>query len=129
VRLTIEVDLPDAFLVDVLTTAVEGGINYWVEECGEIIHTNDLGVLVVKKVLAEGESRVFDIDLTTVMKGIDRILSGSVQVRADLLGQVTRAVIALAQGGIDARFAAGEIDADGADVIVQAGAFAEIVYG
>jgi hypothetical protein len=129
VKVTIDVDLPDTFLADVLTTAWEGGIDHWINTCDRVERDAELRVLRVTGLSLVGEDRDIDLDLTTVEKGIERVLSGTVKVSQDLVDQVTRAVIALAQGGDEAQHAAGEIDAGAADVIVQAGAFAEVMYG
>lgn len=107
------------FLADVLTTAVEGGTGYWAaiggykfepaSEAQAFFHIED-----------EPDRQPEFVGLDAIAKGIGRVLDPEFKVRADIREQV-----ALGSRENDA----GEIDADGADVIVQAAIFGEIVYG
>src|SRR5687767_7752643 len=113
-------------LMDVLTTAVEGGITYWVEVADRIERDADLNVLVVHGIKPDGggpdgdESKRYTATLFTVMLGLSRLLGGRVKVDPAIIQSIHRAL---------AEDDAGEIDAYAADVIVQVGLFGEIVYG
>ena len=123
------------FLGDIVTTAVEGGTGYWAQVSqyqyvldGEVkVYTGDRVGDDTRAVLHEmndaedgykAEGLVLDLD--AVAKGIGLIKRGEVGV-----GSAIKQTILLA----DAENDAGYIDADGADVIVQAGLLGEIVYG
>lgn len=114
------------FYMDILCTAFEGGIGYWCCVHGDVEHAKNWDNIVDYVALRdcrddEDESEKFgDITLDTIKTGIERILSGAVGVRSDLIGQVATG---------NARNDAGEIDSEGADVIVQAGLLNDIVYG
>lgn len=132
-KLSVEFEVPVEFLTDVLTTAVEGGIAYWCR-AKAIQRNDDLGVVRVVKprpVGVEDDGRAWaDIDLDVVHTGLHRLLTGSVQVNHRIKGYLLRAMSDLLNPDPQVRkYAAGSIDADAADCIVQAGLFAEIVYG
>lgn len=126
VRTTTRIKTED--LAGILVTAIEGGINYWLTSLrvDEKIE-GALGRLPSKVVVTidDDENSEKTIGVGTIVLGIERILSGGVGVRADLVGQVAGFL-----GEINAgtAFPGGTIDAEGADVIVQAGLFDEIVY-
>jgi hypothetical protein len=138
-NVSVEVELPPQFLADVLTTAVEGGINYWCvadsvdrARTGDLTGLDDLSVVrVVRPVdredAANGASivnRWGDFDLDTVHLGIDRIVAGRIEIAPSIRAAVVTAVLGYGDGPD-----AGDIDADLADVIVQAGALNGVVYG
>lgn len=115
------------FNADVLTTALEGGIGYW-SQASEIQRDADLRVLSVK---LQPECDPDDFEPRTVTpadvdRGIGLILAGTVKVRGDILESVRADVRELIEGE---EIPGGNIDADGADVIVQAAMFGEIVFG
>jgi hypothetical protein len=111
----------EQFLRDILCTAAEGGIGYWCDWKSTTRANKDGDYLALHGCHdAEGGAKFKDITVETIRLGIERILSGSVKVRSDLVAQVATG---------NAFNEAGDIDADGADVIVQAGLFGEIVYG
>ena len=125
-RIAINVEVPNTFAADVLTTAVEGGINYWC--CADsIVRDDNLSVLKVigPQDNEDNETRWDDITLDTIFLGIQRIISEAVPIRNDLFIQVLRGVMAAGNGD---EFAAGEIDSDAADCVVQAGLFNELTY-
>lgn len=123
------------FLGDIITTAVEGGTGYWaqvsqyqyaldgrIRACvGERVGDEPRAVL---HQLAEDESGYVEagqiVTLDVIARGLSLLASGEVGVRSDL-----KALIGQASHENDA----GMIDADAADVIVQAGLLGEIVYG
>lgn len=110
------------FLDDVITTAVEGGTGYWA-----VVHAYkwvDLKPGEVYAVIEEIEDPQAPgrhrIDADLIARGIGRVLYPGFRIRADLCELIRAA---------DREADAGLIDADGADVIVQAALFGEIVYG
>ena len=99
------------FLDDIRTTAFDGAINYWAVISGHKIKEYD------------DEGTVgwwIEITPDMVEKGIALVKYPSFKVREDIL-----AAILLGDRNNDA----GEIDAECADVIVQAAVFSKIVYG
>jgi hypothetical protein len=129
-NVSVEVELPTQFLADVLTTAVEGGINYWCvansvdrARTGDGTNLDDLSVVRVVGADFYGGPRC-DFDLDTVHLGIDRIVAGRIEIAPSIRAAVVTAVLGYGDGPD-----AGDIDADLADVIVQAGALNGVVYG
>lgn len=116
------------FLIDVFCTAVEGGITYWAEirryhwtndpKGNPLDHPDVDGFYAI--VREEDEEDDLRIDREVIERGVQRILSGD-----NVVGQWLLDAVQAAADNYDA----GEIDADGADAIVQAGLFGEIVYG
>lgn len=105
------------FLADVMTTAIEGGINYWasidqigtVEDPDEILGWRYDAAHLVD--LEDGEE--YSINLDTINRGLNRILAKHPEGRrADSIRDMD----------------AGDLDANDADVIVQYGLFGELVY-
>lgn len=120
-KVKIEVELDRDFLSCVLITASEGGINYWadvlkVEDEGE----DRMAIFLAMRANEDEEPR-FKVDHETVVRGIQRLLDGSVRVDSQIRGYLSRAVAE--------RDDAGDVDAYVADCIVQAGIFNELVYG
>lgn len=129
-KLSVEVEVPTKFLTDVLTVAVDGGINYWIARCDRVVRAEDLSVYAVEGIEVEGDDAEYNISVDTVQLGLHRLLRGSVQVNGSIRGHLFAAVSDLLSPDLSTRkHAAGEIDADAADCIVQAGLFGEIVYG
>lgn len=106
-------------LADILCTAFEGGIGYW---CLADHATQDAEGNYVALVDCEDtedpDTKFGDITIDTIQLGIDRILSGAVPIRADLLAQVAQS-----WAGNE-----GDCDIDAADCIIQAGLFNDITY-
>lgn len=141
----IQAAISERDLSDVLITACEGGIGYWFRGL-EYVHTAPEGAWISGYVTDEvaecdnldadgygynatddhAEDALCDecveattlIDLDVIVAGVERILNGSVGIRADLVAQV----MTLTTGEPD-------VDSDAADCIVQAGLFGEVVYG
>lgn len=120
---TISLNLPvdEQFLKDVLTTAVEGGIDYWAA-CSNLTRSEDLSVVQVELTPAEepDEFEKATVTIDTVALGIQRVLSYGFNVSP---GNVKHIMEAIHTDD------AGCIDAMDADVIIQAGVLGEIVYG
>ena len=97
------------FLADILSTAVEGGVNYWCEVSG--YRWDDAGTARALLTRRGGDRHELTPDV--IARGLGRVLAE--------------------EGFADIREAnrdndAGMIDAEGADVIVQAALFGEVVY-
>jgi hypothetical protein len=125
------------FLRDIITTAVEGGIGYW-SQCSQYQWVDDhegrvyvpVGERVgdcaraVIHVLSDDESGYVEtgliIDVEVIARGLKLITDGGTN-----LNDRSRKLIRQADRENDA----GYLDADSADVIVQAGLLGEIVYG
>lgn len=118
---------------DIITTAIEGGIGYW-SECdqyqyeydGEIRvcvgpRQDDRGACAHIVTIVDPPWEAHWITPEVVSLGMSRVARGDIPVRLDL----RKAVMAAHCDPDDC----GALDADAADVIVQAGLFGEVVYG
>lgn len=129
----------EEFLGDIISTALEGGIGYWsaahqYQYVDELRSDRPVRVCVgkqqgdqaratVQELDEDGydfEGPIHEITLDTIAHGIQLILDGKAGVN-----QRIKSNIYLANAENDA----GYIDADDADVIVQAGVLGEIKYG
>ena len=112
------------FLSCVLVTAVEGGIGYWAEvrnyHWTEDTNHNLLSASAEIKIEDTNESEWQTLNLDVIRNGIEKIQNNEVNINRDML----KSIVA---GNITND--AGEIDSDGADCIVQAALFGEIIYG
>jgi hypothetical protein len=111
------------FLSDIVVGAVEGGTGYWacVSRYRNSDETDTRAVLHELNDDCDGyvETGV-ELNVDVVATGIGRIVRGDVGVRSDLRTTITQA---------SRENDAGDIDAEGADVIAQAGLLGEIRYG
>jgi len=107
----------EEFLADILTTAVEGGVNYWAY-ADAYIHTPSKDAAVLLEEAEEDECPHY-VDIDSIAKGIALYLE---HLRPQ---NEYRKRIAEANRDNDA----GELDAEDADVIVQFAIFGEIKYG
>lgn len=123
------------FLWCVFVTAMEGGINYW---CGVNSYRPgrdpDEGGRTSKQVCDYENFRAeveccydevspdgcYLVNAGVIKSGIKALRSGKAKVNSRILGWIVEG---------DNENDAGNIDADAADCIVQAGLFGEIVYG
>ena len=103
------------FLVDVLITAIEGGIGYW---AGILAYDPDKGTATIRE---DETNKTYDLTIETIAKGIGRVKAKGFVVADSILSWIKEDD--RENGG------AGTIDAIAADVIVQAALFGEIVYG
>lgn len=126
------------FLTDILITAVEGGVNYWAQAGGYRYSgpAKDRGVTLYIDDIDESdvlldvihdenpddpEQVVTRVTLADIEEGIRRILYED-DFKAS--GQLLVAVLEPS-----ANNDAGEIDAEIADIIIQAAVFGELVFG
>lgn len=118
----------ETFLADIITTAVEGGINYWAEVTGYQWGTEfgpgklDGNRKFAKATVRDAEADDAAKELTTdkIATAVGKVCRGEVKLRGDI-------VAAIAQG--NAENDAGYIDADAADCLVQIALLGELVYG
>lgn len=108
--ISLEFEISDRLLDDIIITAAEGAIDYWaVIEYGQVITEVYEGEELVEPVILSGD---------LIQRGIEFALSGKFcadRIRGYIMNAVTED---------DASF----IDADAADVIVQLGLFDGLVY-
>jgi hypothetical protein len=123
----------ERFLSDIITGAVEGGIGYW-SECAQYQWDDDDGVHVVvgKRVKTVGTTALIHAeDKTGVKRGFwitpDVIQKGIEEIEREI--HLTRSDLRETILAASRENEAGDVDADCADVIVQAGLFGELVYG
>ena len=112
--------LDPQFVKDVMTTAVEGGVNYWFRFL-KIERDSELNVTRVVGEDVEDESVVFSCDLTKLCEGMERITnSDRYPENKDMHMELCQCIIE--QDSCN-------IDAEGADIIMQLAIFESVVYG
>ena len=128
-------EVSDDLLWGIFVTALEGGIGYW-SVCTEYRHsdpetriedyTNFYAVVVDTTEQSYGEcvedchpNDLHRIDRAVILKGLQAIANREVKLASRIHADVSAAL-----GGD-----AGALDAEGADCVVQAGLFNDVVYG
>jgi hypothetical protein len=124
--------LSPQFLSDILVTAVEGGINYWARVAEPVFapHPDNRHnrLLVAVKVTDVDGGRDFQrLDLT--LKEIHQGIASLFDVNSDTAYAARPDIVESVRLAVETGQDAGEIDAEGADVIVQVALFGEVVYG
>jgi hypothetical protein len=122
------------FLFDVFVTALEGGIGYWAriekyhwrlpDGHGSLTSDDDLDGFSAL-ITEEETGKTYRVDRNVIRKGITALAKGAVTVASQPLSEHAKSFYALANRTNDA----GMLDASDADNVVQAGLFAELVYG
>ena len=118
IRVTSEFTVSDEFLEDIITTAVEGGINYWAATSEYQWDGVPTSVYVHEMDEETGEYKevgVF-VDKSTILHSLDKIFTKASWINEPLLSAV-----------FDDD--AGEIDADLADTIMQHAVLGGQIYG
>ena len=106
-------------LFNIVITACEGGVNHWAAV--KNYKWNDADLTASATLLdTEDAFKKYDLTYKTIRSGIKTICKPGFQLREDILKNIL-----IANRNNDA----GDIDAEAADCIVQAGIFGEIVYG
>ena len=110
---------------DVLISAVEGGVGYWAS-CSDYDYSNPdperRGVVLHE--LEEGDgAEALHVTLHTIGLGMGRIIRKDCLLRSDI--RKTVACVWADPSGDKV----GDVDAEVADCIVQAGLFGKVVYG
>lgn len=110
------------FATDVLTTAIEGGINYW----STVLTISDRSPepeQITAVVISEDEDRtqrtITSVALINTLASIEGFAE---EIPQDIFDMLADAYADLDEG-------AGDIDAELADVLVQLTLFGEIIYG
>lgn len=116
--INLEFEISEEFLTDILTTAAEGGINYWVSESKCIIRSKTFEWLTFE-VKPQDSEIWYKVDPTSVFQGLQSIVAAKFVVNPDVKAGIREAI---------ASNDASNLDADDVDCIVQAGLFGEIVY-
>jgi hypothetical protein len=123
-ELTVTQQYDMQILSDTIITAIEGGIGYW-SVCTEYVwdcepHEVHAKVQIEDELRDEKDEDEYLIDCSVIKRGLEKLLSGNVQVGSQIMGYIMQSL-----GDGDA----GMIDAIAADCIVQAGLFSEVRYG
>ena len=105
----------------VFVTALEGGISYW-SECTVYKPGDDGGTGWYAIVTEDGREGRVRIDATTIRNGLRLLLGGTVRVREDIIRAGWRETTTWNEP-------TGDLDAEGADVVVQLGIYGRIIYG
>ena len=109
----------DEDIDDIMCTALEGGITYWCNRA-EIVGDKYLGEYASEQISRGGELRLYDCESDAVytltldkfLRGLATYVSGCYDIAVD--------------GG---RVDPGQIDAEGADCIIQYAIFDDVIYG
>lgn len=123
--LTTKIDIPQSALEDVLTTAVEGGINYWANG-SDCQRREDLRVFSITVWDPENDHERFVVDADAMLKGVrllhEAIMADDVHPNSEIGAQFLRHLFSEDEG-IE------YVDAVVADVIVQYACFGQLVFG
>lgn len=118
--ISVNINIHQEFLADVLITAVEGGINYWVDVIEDYVWQENGQMISHPRASIKpiDEERLRPLGTGQIKIGIHRILNSDL-VNPQIKSQIFRAV---------SEAFAGDIDATAADAIVQVALFDDIVY-
>lgn len=106
------------FLADIICTAVEGGTGYWAQvsnyrwDCEPELTTATLHDME--------DGKTYPLTIESIADGIAKVIDPEFKVRSDIEQYVYHA---------NRENDGGDIDAEIADIIVQAHIFGKIVYG
>jgi hypothetical protein len=109
----------EQYLDDILITAVEGGIGYW-SVGRKYVWSDDGPTSVEIRQDDEDDAPWHLVDRSAIRKGIELVLSGEMSVHESYADTLRKA---------EREKDAGYIDAEIADMIVQAAVLGDIVYG
>lgn len=109
---TITRTIAPEFIDDVITTACEGGINYWANSLSRTL--NHI------RIVESEDARTHNLTVRTLVNAMHVIINGMVRINSATRAEITEGVF---------NNDAGMIDAQGADAIVQVAVFGELVYG
>lgn len=128
VKVNMNVKVTEEDIDDIMTTVIEGGINYWCCECNTLGERR--GDCRAAHLAAGGQLELFvDEPFEENPDGTDK--ERYILTRAKVMKGITE-VLKTAKGGhmlYEGGLDCGYIDAEVADVIVQYGLFGEVVYG
>lgn len=125
-KMTVEVE--EQFLYDILTTFVESGWSTWAlfHEVNREVDTKDVLSFTIEEEDDDSDPvKLYEVGIDELMVGLGRLFSDESDVDhvpcgSSHLEEIQRGV---REGD------AGDVDAIGADIIVQAAIFGELVYG
>jgi hypothetical protein len=140
ININLSVTVPEQLLKDCLTTAVEGGIDYWAwvdSKWDESVWGDENGTFTVDLREHDEEDEVtmagftiasvdkaagkkHTLNLEVVLRGIENIMTGKVEASENLKKMIMEAI----NDHHDSN-----LDVGDCDCIVQAGLFGDIVYG
>jgi hypothetical protein len=109
-----------SFLGDVIVTATEGGTGYWAYASDYHWEDEDPSKNTVTLTAMDDPATERVVTIETIAHGLAKLRKGEGQVNSRIRAEILEA---------DRANDAGDIDADGADVIVQIALFGELVYG
>jgi len=137
IKLELRLSLPDDFLHSIFVTAMEGGVTWWEvlnwkwatpdgkdelrEFFAQVEVREDAPTPTLPIVFPDHPRRVY-VHHRTILKGLQRVMDreGSIKIHETLRGEIAASIVT---GD------AGQIDAEQADIILQAALFNEIVFG
>ena len=105
--------------VDIVVTAVEGGINYW---AGALDYNAEHYPDSIQATIIEFQGmdpKPVELTPELIERGFNLLMSGKVKINSELLHDLHHSV----------RTQEWEGDAELADCIVQAGVFGDVIYG
>jgi hypothetical protein len=122
---TISVNVAPKISVDALidlVDAVPQAIGYWVETYKEVHYTSEDTKRIYKlNVIDENTEQEYLISVNTIIEGIQKLITGTMEVQDRYLGYIMSDLGQGLQGGY--------IDAETLDLIIQVGLFGEVIYG
>lgn len=132
-KFTIDIEVPDAKLTglagDLITTAVEGGINYWAQVSGYQWDGVPVQVTVHEIEPSEDQKEAVVCKVTTVemVQAIGDLVAGRVKAFSSMgYGQTFRDRLIAWMTGNEDDF---DFDANDADAMMQIACLGEVVYG
>jgi len=102
--------------------AVPQAIGYWVNQYKDVHYTREEIKRIYKlNIIDENTDQEYLISVNTIIDGIQKIVSGNVEINSSITSYILSDIAQGLQGGY--------IDGEALDCIVQVGLFGEIVYG
>ena len=121
IKITSEIRLSQVDIDDIMSTALEGGINYWCRKAKVV--GEYLGEYASEQISRGGTLKLYDAESDDVWElTLDKFLKGFklwIELGYDEYGSYDY------EGNVDT----GQIDAEGADCIIQLALFDEIIFG
>ena len=119
---SVGVEVPDGVVDDIITTALEGGINYWCERV-DVLNKDYKGKIIASEIVSAGGTLIivtdeeagneqFKLDRITFQRGLKKWLEEGLKV-----------------GNRFSNDDLSSMDAAEADAVIQYSIFGEIVYG
>lgn len=123
-KVTISREIPEQQILDILTTAVEQSIAYWMNEDStdvEIKRDDDFNVKLVRfRSSYDGTEKVYTVRPDTICTTINMMLNSKCDVAQYILDTIAK----IGTDDFDSSY-----DAETADVIFQMACFGVLVYG